>query len=255
MFWIKGVPSYINNSNNEMILQYINRTISSEIPLQSVDKELHNLVIRLQSHSHTSFCMPTQKPPCRFGFPKRECSQTRLLSTVLTLKNKGKFYETKRNGNSLFINSYNPVILRHWRANMDIQMINNAEGAAYYTCHYLCKSEPDELKLALTNLINHVFKQNPTMTAFQRLWNIGTCVLKHSRLSAQEAAFRLSNLKLVQNSRAVVYVNTRRIEKRFEILKPMHEIDRMHDDETDIFLTNIIDYYYSRPGSLEYVCL
>ena len=30
---------------------------------------------------------------------------------------------------------------------MDIQMINNAEGAAYYVCHYLCKSEPDELKL------------------------------------------------------------------------------------------------------------
>ena len=60
-------------------------------------------------------------------------------------KSKGKFYETKRVSNSVYINSYNQVILKHWRANMDIQLINNAEGAAYYVCHYLCKSEPDEL--------------------------------------------------------------------------------------------------------------
>lgn len=45
------------------------------------------------------------------------------------------------------INSYNPVVLRHWRANMDIQVISNAEGAAYYVCSYICKSEPDELKM------------------------------------------------------------------------------------------------------------
>ena len=102
---------------------------------------------------------------------------------------------------------------------MDIQLINNAEGAAYYVCHYLCKSDPVELKLALTNLINNVFKQNPKMTSFQWLWNIGTCVLK-----PKEAAFCLSNVKLVQNSRAVVDVNTRKPSKRFKMLKPMHEI-------------------------------
>lgn len=44
------------------------------------------------------------------------------------------------------INAFNPVVLRHWRANMDIQLICNAEGAAYYVCSYICKSEPDELK-------------------------------------------------------------------------------------------------------------
>lgn len=43
------------------------------------------------------------------------------------------------------INSYNPVVLRHWRANMDIQVRSNGEGAAYYVCSYICKSEPDEL--------------------------------------------------------------------------------------------------------------
>lgn len=49
----------------------------------------------------------------------------------LSDKNKGKFYTTKRTSKDVMINSYNPDILRHWRANMDIQMICNAEGAAY----------------------------------------------------------------------------------------------------------------------------
>jgi len=69
----------------------------------------------------------------------------------MAVKTKGKFY---------------------WIATMDLQMINNADGAAYYVCHYLCKPELDELRCALSNHINTVFRQNTSMTAFQRLWNI-----------------------------------------------------------------------------------
>ena len=49
---------------------------------------------------------------------------------------------------------------------MDIQVVDNAEGAAYYVCHYLYKSEPDELKCALSNLIQTVFKQNLGMSVY-----------------------------------------------------------------------------------------
>lgn len=91
-------------------------------------------------------------------------------------RNKGKFYETKKNSNECMINSYNSIILRHWRANMDIQVICNAEGAAYYVCSYICKSEPDELKSALGNLIHQVFKENPNIPRYQRLLKIGLCV-------------------------------------------------------------------------------
>ncbi|WAQ95124.1 hypothetical protein MAR_007595 [Mya arenaria] len=154
---------------------------------------LRRLVAKLQTHSHSNYCMKSSKPPCRFGFPKH----------------------TYRPSDSLLIIAYNPENLRHWRANMDIQLINDANGAAYYVCHYLYKSEPDELKCALANLINTVFKQNPDMTAFQRLWNVGLCVLKNRRVSAQEADFRLSNLCLIQSSRTVVSLNTRPKERRF----------------------------------------
>ncbi|WAR12801.1 hypothetical protein MAR_026981 [Mya arenaria] len=140
------------------------------------------LVAKLQTHSHSNYCMKSSKPPCRFGFPKRLCQHTVLLSHIVAVKNKGKFYDTYRPSDSLLINAYNPEILRHWRANMDIQLINDANGAAYYVCHYLCKSEPEELKCALANLINTVFKQNPDMTAFQYLWNVSLCVLKNRRV-------------------------------------------------------------------------
>ena len=35
---------------------------------------------------------------------------------------------------------------------MDIQLVNCAESVAYYVCAYLCKSEPDDLKQALSKL-------------------------------------------------------------------------------------------------------
>ncbi|WAR21722.1 hypothetical protein MAR_015696 [Mya arenaria] len=124
------------------------------------------------------------------------------------------------------------VVLRHWRANMDIQMINDADGAAYYVCHYLCKSEPDELPCALGNLINTVFRDNPNMSTFQRLWNIGIC-----------------------SSRSIVMLNTRPKEIRFRMLKPITQLQDKDDDDTDIFMNNMIDYYTARPSNMEMVSL
>ncbi len=72
--------------------------------------------------------------------------------------------------------------------------------------------EPDELRNVLSNLVNNVFKQIPVMPMHKRLWNIRTTVLRNRRLSAQEAAFRgirLSNLKLIQLTRDIVYINCR----------------------------------------------
>ena len=254
-FWVGNVPNDINENTSETVLQYITNTIHTHIPLETENPELYHLVKKLQTHSHSNYCMRSGKHPCRFGFPKRECIKSRLLSRVMTMKNRGQFYETYRPKNSAFINAYNPQILLHWRANMDVQLINDADGAAYYVCHYLCKSEPDELRCALGNLINTVFHQNLEMTVFQRLWNIGLCVLKHRQVSAQEAAFHLSHLKLIQCSRSVVYLNIRPQNKRFKMLKPLAEIEAMNDTETDIFMHNIIDYYMARPQSMETVSL
>lgn len=253
-FWVENVPNGVSNDTRAYLLRYIDKTVHTRIPGDD-DPHLKRLVLKLQTHSHTSYCMPSSRPPCRFGFPKKQCSRTCILTHFHATKNKGQFYQTYRPADSCNINAYNPSILLHWRANMDIQIINDANGAAYYVCHYLCKSEPDELKLALANLINTVFKQNPNLTSFQRLWNIGICVLKNRRVSAQEAAFRLSALKLLQSSRTVVYLNTRPVENRYRMLRPISEINELENDDTNVFVHNLIDYYCSRPDNMEMMSL
>ena len=66
----------------------------------------------------------------------------------------------------------------------------NAEGAAYYVCNYICKS---------------VLKNNPSLTKAQRLLKIGCCVLSHEQVSAQAAAYRLGNMRLIHCSRKTVF--------------------------------------------------
>ena len=123
---------------------------------------------------------------------------------------------------------------------MDIQLVNNAEGVAYYVCSYMCKSEPDELKQALGNLIHSTFKNQPNQSLQQRLWKIGTTVLQHHRMSAQEAAFRVGTMKLVQCTRKIVYLNTRAPSKRFKMLKPRIVLDSLQDNSEDVFQFNLL---------------
>lgn len=70
-------------------------------------------------------------------------------------------------------------------------------------------------------------------------------------MSSQEAAYRLGNLHLMHSTRSVVYLNTRKPDKRFKILKSYKEIEELDDDCTDVFHTNIVAYYHDRPVSLE----
>ena len=250
-FWI-NMPRIIDNTNKEIFLTYIRDHIITSIPNAEDDSKMNSLVTKLQTHSHSSYCTNGYRRTCRFGFPHAECKETHILEKVDVAKlKKGKFYETKRTKEASMINAYNPIILKHWRANMDLQLVCNAQGAAYYVCSYICKSEPDELRNALGQLIHSLFKNNPNLTKTQRLLKIGYCVLRHRQVSAQEAAYRLGNMKLIHCSRSTVYINARFVDKRFRMLKPKKEIAAMSNESTDIFLPNIMDYYLYRPTLLE----
>lgn len=137
--WIEGVSAkVIDDSTTHDALVYINKTISSNIPNHFFDAELHALVCRLQTHNHNDHCSK-QRKKCRFGFPSQVSAYTRLLRNMfISSKSHGRFYLTQQTSDSVFINDYNSVVLRHWRANTDIQYIQNAEGAAFYVCSYIC---------------------------------------------------------------------------------------------------------------------
>ena len=70
----------------------------------------------------------------------------------MEIRNCRKCYTVKRQKGSELINEYNPLILQHWGANMDIQFIGSTYGAASYVCSYICKREADSLKMKLTEV-------------------------------------------------------------------------------------------------------
>lgn len=247
--WVKDFPTEINSQNKQFFIDYIDKTIHANIP--HGDSELKNYVTRFQTHSHSKYCQKGHSK-CRFKFPHPVSSETSITHVNdMSSSNKGKFYVLQRNENSSYINPYNPVVLRHWRANMDVQLVCNAEGVAYYVCSYLCKSEPDDLRCAIGNLIQNVFKQNPGLPKHRKLFQIGLCVFKHRRISSQEAAFRLGDLNLLHTSRSFTSINTRLPEKRFRLLKSTKEIGSLDKNSTDIFHSNMLDYYHNRPSIIE----
>ena len=254
--WIDKAPNLISNSSND-IIQFIDSIIKSTIPSEDEDKELHDLVSRLQIHHHTSTCKKRRYSGCRFGFPRPTTSKTHLLQNVNSTNpsNRGRFYETIRKEKDIYVNPYNDVILRRWRANMDIQMVSSSHGLAYYVCTYIAKAEPDDLKEALSKVFNNISSQPQAYSLRKQMYLIGNCVLKTRRLSAQEAAARIGNLQLIWKSREIVYLNTRPLNQRFKILKPKHERDALPDNSTDIFSTNILDYYIDRPTDMENLTL
>lgn len=143
-FWIENFEETFNDQTK--LISYIDKVISTS----SSDSD----AAKYQTHKHSPYCLK-RMGNCRFGFPFRELKNTKLLSNIdiASESYKGRFYELKRKSEDIYINAYNPIVLKNWQANMDIQVIGNAESAAYYVCAYLCKSEPENLKLALSDVI------------------------------------------------------------------------------------------------------
>ena len=53
-FWIENIPHDISGDTRDVLVQYINSVIKTDIPDES-DMELYQLVKRLQTHSHSKY--------------------------------------------------------------------------------------------------------------------------------------------------------------------------------------------------------
>ena len=213
---------------------------------------------RYQTHVHyKKYCLNNRRRKCRFKFPFSPCSATHLVPIGVSHVDlpTSMFYRTKRSANAGYINAYNPIITRHWRGNTDIKLINGAHGIAMYVCYYLNKAEPEELKNELSNLVANVLNKTPDMSTRMRLMKIGSTVLRTRKMGCHEAAFKALGIDFVTTSRNVVLLNTQVPDKRFRVLKRKKDLDNLPLDSPEIFQTNIVDYYYNRPKSLDSWCL
>ena len=102
------------------------------------DQDLADLVATCQRHTRCSpaYCLRTKngRQQCRFGYPKPLQANTAIVvenePTLLTARNDG------------MINSFNPVQLSAWRANVDMLYIVSRRRVLDYCTKYVTKSEP-----------------------------------------------------------------------------------------------------------------
>ncbi len=242
-WWVEGAPKLDTIEGRQQAPQFIDQHISTMLPDQTADPELHRLVNTLQVHRHSPTCYKHNRVTCRFNYPRPPSAATRLRTNT-DPGSAAQFYLTQRNECDQWVNAYNPTLLKAWQANMDIQVVGSEYGAAMYVCMYVSKSEPERLKYALHDTMEKI---PPDASQRKRLSMIGATVLTHRQVSSQEAVYRLGGFPLVRSTRTTVSVNSRYPNNRSKILKPRSEVSQLPDTSTQIFEPGVIEYYQDRP--------
>ena len=227
------------------------------LPLMAVMLRVHHC----HSPSHTSATSPTWKlqtakktypsssPPardtqdalkptafghaikvCRFGYPKPLQPETTVVTedepTLLTARNDS------------MLNSFNPVQLSAWRANVHMQYIVSRRRVIDYCTKYVTKSEPrsESLKDTFTKIVKNLKDGNRSLKAVQKL-------LIHTvgdrDYSAQETCHILLQLPMYKCSRDFIVLSldgSRAVE------------DRVHDDGR-VTAPSTLDHYLVRPAT------
>ena len=148
------------------------------------------------------------------------------------------------------INPYNRTCILAWRANMDIQFVEDPHACIMYIAAYISKDEK-----GMGELLKQVSKECQDLEIKAKLRKLGAVFLNNREVSAQEAAMRILSLPMKRLSRNVTFINTDSLENRTAILKPKAVIEAMDNDDEDIFQSNITCRYAVRPVKLENLCL
>ena len=196
------------------------------------DQDLADLVATCQRHTRCSpaYCLRTKngRQQCRFGYPKPLQANTAIVvenePTLLTARNDG------------MINSFNPVQLSAWRANVDMQYIVSRRRVLDYCTKYVTKSEPrsQPLRELFASLAQSLKEGNTSLQMAQKL--LINCVGERD-YSAQETCHLLLQLPMFKSSREFIILS-------LDGSRAVHsELTEGHDATAP----SIVDHYCARP--------
>ena len=135
--------------------------------------------------------------------------------------------------NTCHMNPYIATILHMWKANMDIQFIENAVNAVMYVCSYMMKAEK-----GMEELLKRICKEVHEQEIKDQLRVIGLAFLSSHEVSAQEGAMKILSVPLIQKSRKVVFVSSASKDNCVSMPKSSLQLE---DHDEDIFATTIHD--------------
>ena len=264
--WLPNAPDVeqllrsADDSISQEVIQYANRVVTTINPAVAADgsdindapgpvtdphicnkrycdvedraDDLSQLIATCQRHTRCSeaYCLRTRhgKQECRFGYPKPLQPETTILTdpepTLLTARNDG------------MLNSFNPVQLSAWRANVDMQYIVSRNRVINYCTKYVTKSEPrsETLKDTFTRIVRGLKEGNQSLKAVQKL-------LIHSvgdrDYSAQETCHILLQLPMFKASRDFIVLS----------LDGSRAVEDHLQQDSQATVPSIFDHYIARP--------
>ena len=226
--WFKDAPDIQqviatepDSRDRRQLINYINQTVSTTNPavqpdgndvdnapparvdphicnvpyaeVEDFQQDLIDLVATCQRYTQcsASYCLRTKdgQQKCRFGYPKSLQPAT-ILDTedgepvVLTARNDG------------LINSYNPVQLSAWRANVDLQYIVSRKRVLEYCAKYATKCEPrsQPLKDMYASIIRNL--RDDSTTSLRAVQKVLINSVGERDYSAQETCHLLLQLPM-----------------------------------------------------------
>ena len=205
--------------------------------VEDLHQDLADLVATCQRHTRCSaaYCLRTKngRQECRFGYPKPLQPSTALMTALMTDED-GPTLLTARNDG--MVNSFNPVQLSAWRANVDMQHIVSRRKVIQYCTKYVTKSEPcsQTLREVFTTIVRGLKEGSNSLKAVQKLLinSVG-----ERDYSAQETCHLLLQLPMFRASRDFVVLSldgSRTVEERLE-------------EEQRATAPSILDHYLVRP--------
>ncbi|KAG7465590.1 hypothetical protein JOB18_040958 [Solea senegalensis] len=164
----------------------------------------------------------------------------------------GSVLYIKRRPNDCWVNAYNPVLLRAWNANMDIQYVIDDYSCMAYMMSYLSKPE-HEMTEHLKSVVGDVKKRNVNERDEMKL--IMQAYSKHREVSAQEAVARTCSLPLKKCTRNVVFVQTD--DNALKMSHPMSRLKNMSPEAEEVWMSGVPEKYEVRPAApeFEFMCL
>ncbi|CAG9761349.1 unnamed protein product [Ceutorhynchus assimilis] len=126
-----------------------------------------------------------------------------------------------------------------WQANIDMQPCGSNESIAYYIAKYLSKCEPTDLDSGIVQAIQQIRREQCDVS--RKLFKICMRIMKERQVSACECVYRLCHLPLRDSSRKTVFVNTRKPQQRYKVLKFNEQGQAVG------YCANIFERYEKRP--------
>uniref|UniRef100_A0A1X7TTM4 Helitron helicase-like domain-containing protein n=1 Tax=Amphimedon queenslandica TaxID=400682 RepID=A0A1X7TTM4_AMPQE len=255
LLWIENAP-IVGIDCPEEVCSFIQDRITCHIPDSNTSPDLNFLVTKYQMHKCSKYCKrnikvgKTYVSRCRFDFPRPVRDSICINDVENSLKSCNKIYYLKRNEKEVRVNDYNPLLLKLWRANMDLHYIaERSLSLTEYVTGYVTKAEKSHAQ----DLWDEVSSCD---NIYSRLWKIGQKLLRAKEVGLYEASDLLLGESFYMKSVTVQYVNVYLPHKRSRKIKNYSYLTKMDRSSKDIFNPSIIeDFYPTRPNNMEDVSL